>query len=138
MPASHRYLINNAAGDLLAVASAALEAEIAASRGDAKASVAAWRRAAQREARLDYDEPPPWYEPVAERLGAALLRAGRAAEAEQVFRDCLATRPRDGRVLYGLWQSLLAQQREGDAALVEQRYRTAWQDADAELRLEDL
>jgi tetratricopeptide (TPR) repeat protein len=138
LPGESRYLINNAAGDFAAVAAACLEAEIATSRGDLKAAVAAWRRAAAKGARLAYDEPPPWYEPLGERLGGALLRAGRAREAEQEFRRALDERPRDGRLLYGLWQSVVAQQRAGDAELLARQFGAVWPEGGAELRLEDL
>ena len=71
-------------------------------------------------------------------VGAALLRAGAHAEAEQEFRDALATRPRDGRLLFGLWQTLLAQGRGSEAVLVEQQFTRAWADATTPLTLEDL
>lgn len=138
LPADARYLINNAASDFLALASEALAAEIAASRGDESASIAAWRRAALCEAGLAYDEPPPWYEPVAERLGGALLRSGHPQEAEREFRRALAQRPRDGRLLFGLWQSLLAQERAGDAALVERQFTAVWPQTGAALEIRDL
>ena len=53
---------------------------------------------------MQYDEPPAWFYPVRQSLGAALLRNGQATEAEAVS-DTLAMRPRDGRLLFGLWQS---------------------------------
>ena len=40
---------------------------------------------------LNYDEPPDWYYPVRESLGAALLDAGNPVEAEKIFRDDLAS-----------------------------------------------
>lgn len=48
----------------------------------------------------------------------------------------LAQHPRDGRLLFGLWQSLLAQQRADEAGLVEQQFRTAWKDATVQLQAE--
>lgn len=47
-----------------------------------------------------------------ETLGAALLANGKAAEAEQVFRDDLKYNPRNGRSLFGLWKALEAQGEE--------------------------
>lgn len=138
VPAEDRFLINNTAADFLAVAAAALDAELAAARGDVDASIALWARATAQQAKLQYDEPPPWYEPIAQRQGFALLRAGRQAEAEAIFRDALAKRPRDGRLLFGLAQSLRAQAREGDARLVERRLETAWHPAARILRVGDL
>jgi tetratricopeptide (TPR) repeat protein len=133
-----QYLINNKAADVLTLCAATLEAQIAGARGDATAAVAAWRLAVAIEATLQYDEPPPWIYAVRQSLGAAQLRAGQAAAAEQTFREALATRPREGRLLYGLWQSLLAQNRASEAQLVEGEFRRAWQQATVSLTLADL
>jgi len=137
-PAEFRYLINNTAADFLSLAAMVLDARLAWAGGERDQSVQLWRRAVEREAAIQYDEPPAWYYPVRESLGAALLRSGRSREAEIVFREALAKAPRDGRLLFGLWQSLLAQTRHGEAALVETRFREAWKDAETVLRIEDL
>lgn len=138
VPESDRFLINNAASDFLGVAAAVLDAEIAAAAGETERAIGLWRTAAERQARLQYDEPPPWYEPIAGRHAAALLRAGRANEAEQAFRAALDVKPRDGRLLFGLWQSLRAQGREADAALVERHFLAAWDPSAEALRVDDL
>jgi tetratricopeptide (TPR) repeat protein len=130
------YLINNKAGDVMTLAAATLDAELARARGDGTAAIAAWRRAVVAEGALQYDEPPAWFYTVRQSLGAALLRAGQATEAEQVFREALATRPRDARLLFGLWQTLLAQQRASEAVLVENQYKEAWREAATALTLD--
>jgi tetratricopeptide (TPR) repeat protein len=137
-PAEARYMITNNAGDLLAVANATIEARMAWARGEKDASIKLWQRATELEAALRYDEPPPWFYPIRESLGAALLRNGQAVEAEGVFRKALEKRPRDGRLLFGLWQSLKAQNRASEAQLVEQEFRAAWKNATTQLRIEDL
>ena len=91
---------------------AVLDARIAEARGDRKAAIASWRAVAAEDA-LAYDEPPAWYYPMRESLGAALLADGQAAEAEKVFREDLASHPRNGRSLYGLPQTLKAQKQGG-------------------------
>ena len=138
VPPELLYLINNKAGDLLALAAATLDAQLAASRGEHPAAIDAWRRAVTLEAALAYDEPPAWFYTTRQSLGAALLKAGDAGEAERVFREALATRPRDGRLLYGLWQTLLAQQRADEAVLVQQEFGRAWVGATARLTLDEL
>jgi tetratricopeptide (TPR) repeat protein len=138
VPPEAQYLINNKAGDLLALAAATLEAQVAAARGDDAASIGAWRRAVALEAALQYDEPPAWFYTIRQSLGAALLRAGDEPQAETVFREALATRPRDGRLLYGLWQTLLAQGRASEAQLVQQQFARAWRGATMPLTLADL
>jgi tetratricopeptide (TPR) repeat protein len=138
VPAEDRFLINNTATDFLAVADAVLDAEIAAARGEIDHAIGLWSRAAERQGKLQYDEPPPWYEPVAQRQGFALLHAGRHAEAEAIFREALEGRPRDGRLLFGLAESLHAQGREADASLVERRLAAAWDPSARTLRIGDL
>jgi tetratricopeptide (TPR) repeat protein len=138
LPAEEMYLINNKASDVLALAAATLDAQLAWSRGDKAESVEQWRRAVEAEAAIQYDEPPAWFYPVKQSLGGALLRNGQAKEAEVVFREAIAKHPRDGRLLFGLWQSLLAQKRDGEAALVERQFDAAWKGATAKLTIEDL
>jgi len=138
VPENDRFLINNTASDFLAVAGAVLEAEVLTARGETEQALASWRHAADRQAALQYDEPPPWYEPVAQRQAFALLRARRSAEAEVVFRNALASKPRDGRLLFGLAQSLREQGRSDDAELVERQLEAAWDAAAAVLRVGDL
>lgn len=59
-----------------------------------------------------YNEPPDWYFPVRHYLGAALLDAGRAAEAETVYWQDLERNPDNGYAWLGLQQ---AQAEQGKA-----------------------
>jgi cytochrome c-type biogenesis protein CcmH/NrfG len=59
-------------------------------------------------------------------LGRALRQAGRAQEAELVYREALRRDPENGWALFGLRRSLQAQGREADARAVEVRFRAAW------------
>jgi tetratricopeptide (TPR) repeat protein len=138
LPAEAMYLTNNKASDVLALAAATLDAQLAWARSDKAESIKLWRRAVEAEAAIQYDEPPAWFYPVRESLAAALLRNGQPKEAEVVFREAIAKHPRDGRLLFGLWQSLLAQKRDSDAALVERQFDAAWKGATAKLAIEDL
>jgi Tfp pilus assembly protein PilF len=122
----------------LALAAATLDAQLASARGENEKSIQKWRRAVKLESRIQYDEPPAWFYPVRQSLAAALLRNGRAKEAEAVFRGAIQKGPRDGRLLFGLWQSLMAQKRDNEAALVEQQFNAAWKDATVKLCIEDL
>ena len=85
-----------------------------------------WRQAVAVEDRLVYDEPPDWYYPVRESLGAALVRAGRAAEGEQVFREALSRSPRNGFVLFGLMESLKAQNKTEGLPEVQREFDQVW------------
>jgi hypothetical protein len=132
------YLINNKASDVLALAAATLEAQLAWARGEKDESIRQWRRAVELEAAVQFDEPPAWFYPVRQSLAAALLRNGQAKEAESVFREAIAKQPRDGRLLFGLWQSLVAQKRDSEAAVVERQFEAAWQGGTAKLAIGDL
>jgi tetratricopeptide (TPR) repeat protein len=137
VPADAAFNINATRG-VLDVADAVLEGRIASARGDVEAALAAFRKGVAAEETLTYDEPPAWYYPVRESLGGELLRRGRAAEAEAVFREDLRRNPRNGRSLFGLWKSLEAQGRAADAATVRGEFEQAWKAADVTLRVEDL
>jgi tetratricopeptide (TPR) repeat protein len=94
----------------------------------------AFKEAAVRQQdELQYEEPPPWYYPVRQSLGAVLLQAGRAEEAEAVYREDLKRNPENGWSLYGLLRSLQAQKKKEEAAEAEQRFRKAWARADVKL-----
>jgi hypothetical protein len=71
--------------------------------GDQAAALAAYARAFELE-RAGYIGDPrhQWFAPIDEAYGAALLRAGRAAEAETLFRDELVRFPHDPWLLFGL------------------------------------
>jgi tetratricopeptide (TPR) repeat protein len=128
----------NTAAALLAVAAHVLDARILEAKGDRKAAIASWVKAVAAEDALAYDEPPAWYYPVRESLGAALLLDGQPREAEIVFRADLEINPRNGRSLYGLAEALEAQKKAADAAWARARFEAAWKDADTKVRLEEM
>jgi tetratricopeptide (TPR) repeat protein len=127
----------NKASDVLAVASHVLNARMAAAKGNNSDAIEHWRKAIQAQDQLNYDEPADWYYPVRESLGATHLASGNAKDAEQIFRDDLQRNPRNPRSLFGLMESLKAQQRTEDAAWVERQFKTAWKTADTKLDIKD-
>ena len=127
----------NPASAVLEVAAHVMEATAARSRGNHAGAIAHWRRAVAAQDALAYDEPAPWYGSVRESLGAELLSAGQAPEAEKVFREDLARNPNSGRSLFGVWKSLEAQH-SSEAGKAKEEYETAWKGADAPLTLADL
>jgi hypothetical protein len=114
-----------------------LASELLAARLDSDA-VAHYRRAVELQDALDYDEPPAWYYPVRESLGAALLRAGKASEAETVFREGVRRSPKNGRMLFGLMEALKAQGKTEQAGWVRKEFEAAWAKADTPIKLADL
>ncbi len=103
------------------------------SAGRTDEAVAQLRKAIAGEDELTYAEPPEWYMPIRQRLGAVLLNAGQPARAEKVFREDLMHRPENGWSLHGLAQSLRAQKKTRDASAVEARFKKAWARADVEV-----
>lgn len=97
-------------------------------------AIARWEKAVALADTLAYSEPADWFTPVRHHLGAALLDAGRARDAEAVYRADLERNPDNGWALFGLWQALAAQQQRGAAEAAERRFRGAWKRADVELR----
>jgi len=126
------------ANTVLALATTVLDARIAWARGVQADAVKLWTEAVSRADKLPYDEPPVFFYPVRESLGAALLMSGRAEEAERVFRDDLVKHPRNARSLFGLHESLIKQGRQEDAVCVKRAYQDAWKDADSPMAIEAL
>jgi tetratricopeptide (TPR) repeat protein len=117
----------------LSIAVHALSGEIATRRGDLDGGINHFREAAKIEDGGLYVEPPKWYYPIRHSLGAALLKAGRNAEAEKVYREDLRRFPENGWSLFGLAQALRAQGKDTEAAAAEAHFRQAWPDTDVTL-----
>jgi tetratricopeptide (TPR) repeat protein len=122
---------NNSAAALLSVASHLTAGEVAFHEGRTEAGLDELRQAVRAEDQLRYDEPPDWLLPARHALGAALLRAGRAADAEAVYRDDLSHLPDNGWSLWGLGRAL--EQQRKDASTLRARFREIWRDGDVEL-----
>lgn len=123
----------NSVVDILNIAEAVLTAEIAVGHKDYEAAVRQLQRAVQLEDGLNYTEPKDWYLPARQVLGAVLLEAGKAVEAEQAFREDLRDHPQSGWSLFGLEQSLRAQGKTDEAESALQSFRQVWSDADVTL-----
>ena len=121
---------NNQAHVLLSIASKVLDGEIAAKKGNYDRSISLLRHAAKIEDTIKYDEPPDWIQPVRHSLGAVLLKAGRAEEAEKVYREDLARFPGNGWSLYGLSTAVASQGRSDEAATIKAQLEKEWIDAD--------
>jgi tetratricopeptide (TPR) repeat protein len=137
LPAESRYG-NSPARDVLSVGLAIVDARIAERKGDLGKAVSDLGVAVATQDRLAYNEPADWHYPVRESLGAALLKAGRAAEAEAEFRADLRKNPRSGRSLFGLVQALQAQGKADEAMLVRQEFEDAWRTAEIEPNLDTM
>ncbi|MBI4520071.1 MAG: hypothetical protein HY701_04500, partial [Gemmatimonadetes bacterium] len=116
----------NAPADLLAIADEVVSGEIAAARQDWNSAIRLLRSAVQKENALTYDEPPTWSIPARHNLGAVLLAAGRAADAERVYREDLEIYRENGWSLFGLAQALAAQNKTAEANAARQQLAAAW------------
>jgi tetratricopeptide (TPR) repeat protein len=126
--------VEEPARSVLEIASHSLMGELDLRAGRDEPAIAHLREALRLEDELIYMEPPFWHSPVRHMLGAALLEAGRAAEAEALYREDLERFPENGWALQGLTLSLQAQGREEDAREVERRFAAAWSNADVTIR----
>jgi tetratricopeptide (TPR) repeat protein len=88
--------------------------------------ISAFREAVAIEDRLAYMEPPFWYYPVRQSLGAALLAAGEADEARMMFEASLKAAPNNGWALFGLEAVHRAKGDPEGAAAIERRLAKVW------------
>ncbi|HEX8897461.1 MAG TPA: hypothetical protein VF751_02090, partial [Chthoniobacterales bacterium] len=125
---------NNTAGHILSLAGHMLEGEILVAEKNVDAGIAELQTAVKEEDALKYDEPPAWMIPVRHSLGAVLMKTGRYADAEQVYRDDLARLPDNGWSLYGLADSLRMQKKnEDEVAAVNAKFTKTWAKADVKI-----
>ncbi len=105
---------------MVTIAEASLRGRIAWSEGDYEGAVGHFERAATAQDGLPYTEPPYWYYPVRQTLGAIYLDAGQLEEAEQAFRRALINVPGNGWALFGLGQTY---ERMGKTAVADRIFR---------------
>ncbi len=130
--------VNNKAKDIMKIAESVLGAKVALARHDTDGAIAQLQQAVAVQDTLKYGEPPDWFFPVRESLGAALLLKGDTSAAEKTFRDDLDRNPRNPRSLYGLQQALKKQGRDYDASFVEKQLNSSWKGGANTLKVEDL
>ena len=121
------------ARDLLGIAKSLLRGEMAYRSGDAANAVLAFEEAVALQDALPYTEPPFWYYPTRQSLGAALMASNRLAEAQAVFEEDLEQYPMNGWSMYGLAEALRRQGDETGAEQMTGRFKTVWQFADVSL-----
>ena len=128
----------NSSSDILSIAIDVLSAAIADVRKDRSSQMTFLRNAVLVQDNLLYIEPPDWYFPVRQALGAALYAAGRYQDAVAMFREDLNHNQRNPRDLYGLYESLSASGSATDAAWVKSQFDAAWRNADLTISMQDL
>ena len=131
----NRYL---PAPTILAIADNVLAGRLAMKAGDYDAAVAAFRAAAEAQDTLPYMEPPFWYYPVRQSLGAALLRANRPQEAATAFRAALNKSPNNGWALFGLAEAYAAAGDDAGANAARALFDRTWLGGDARPEIDRL
>jgi tetratricopeptide (TPR) repeat protein len=124
--------------DNLKIAAAILGSRIAESRRQIPQSIELMRMAVKLQDEAPYGEPPPWFYPVRESLGALLLRHGSPADSVAAFTEGLRLSPNDPRALVGLAAALAAQGKKADAAAIRARFEAVRQYSDVPLTVKDL
>lgn len=123
---------------LIGLAADVLAGRIAMAEGRFAEASAIFGRAAAAEDGLPYTEPPFWYYPVRQSLGAALLLEGRIDEAEATFRGILRALPRNGWALFGMAEAARRRNDPVAEAAAERLVAEAWIGDRSLLRLDRL
>lgn len=110
-----------------------LAGEIDAAQEKFDSAIAHLERAVRLEDTLLNTKLSAWHHPPRLTLGAILLEAGHALEAEAVYWEDLRHHRNNGWALQGLLQALHAQEKVAQSELIEARFKKAWMRADVEL-----
>jgi tetratricopeptide (TPR) repeat protein len=121
------------ASHVLNLANHALQGEIEEAQGNLDAAIDHYNVAIQLQDTLNYTEPPDWSQSMRLYLGAVLLDAGRAEEAEEVYRKDLIWNQQNGWTTFGLFKALEAQGKTQEAIVVERQFRSFFRNADVEI-----
>jgi tetratricopeptide (TPR) repeat protein len=124
---------NNAAKPLYEIGQLKAEARVSSAEGKRDEAIRLLTEAVGLEDKLAYNEPNDMIFPTRHLLGAEMLAAGKAVEAEAVYREDLKRHPNNGWAFLGLSQALAAQKRDADAADARKSFQGAWQKADVQL-----
>jgi tetratricopeptide (TPR) repeat protein len=125
---------NNTAAAVISLTTHMLEGEILVAEKNLDAGIAELQTAMKEQDALKYDEPPAWMIPIRHSLGAVLMKAGKFAEAEQVYRDDLVRLPDNGWSLFGLAESLRSQNKnEDEVAALNAKFQKTWAKADTKI-----
>ena len=129
---------SNSAHTIFAIASLFLDAALQYNQGNIQQAIEQIQQAVVIQDNLYYNEPPDWFFPIRETLAALLYKNQQYADAARIFSEDLNRHPRNGKALFGLWQSIKMLQQNTDALWVEREYETAWNNADAPLTMENI
>ena len=104
------------AHDVLKLARTSIAARVAQAQGDTATAIARFTEAAALQDALPYTEPPFWYYPVRQSLGAALLQAGRLARGGGAVPPRAQARAQQRLVLFRAGRALQGARRDRGGA----------------------
>jgi tetratricopeptide (TPR) repeat protein len=114
------------AQEVLQLARQVVQARIAQANQDLAGAIEHFEASVALEDALAYSEPPFWYYPTRQSLGAALLLAGDLDQAENVLRASLVRAPNNGWALFGLMRVYQQRGDEASARAAKQLLDKAW------------
>jgi tetratricopeptide (TPR) repeat protein len=120
---------------VLQLAQSVANGRIAQAEKDVAGAVEHFEAAVAQEEALAYSEPPFWYYPTRQSLGAAYVAAGELEKAEDAFRTSLARTPNNGWALYGLLQVYERRGDRGNARAARKLLANAWMGEESALDL---
>ncbi|MHA7651680.1 hypothetical protein ACX9NE_22190 [Mycobacterium sp. ML4] len=138
-----RKLFNNTSRDILEVAAAMLDGEIAYREGSFEEAFRHLRRAVELDDTLPYDEPWGWMQPTRHAYGALLLEQNHVEEAAAVYAADLGLDPTLARCcqhpgnvwsLHGYHECLQRLGRKTEAVIIGQQLALAAARADVPIR----
>ncbi len=98
-------------------------------------AIARFSNAAEMQKRIPYSEPPFWYYPVSQSLGAAYYAAGQYESARVAFRAALFEAPNNALALHGLAQTERKLGHLLEAQAAQQAFDSVWVGDDAWLTM---
>ena len=96
-------------------------------------SISEMKQPVKAEDALQYEEPPSWIQPTRHVLGAALLKLGRYADAEAVYRQDIQMLRPNGWSLHGLGKALEGQRKVLKARLAMGKFHEGCKYADIQI-----
>ena len=112
--------------DIVHTARLVAAGKLAEAKGELPSAITLFTQAVAAQDALPYTEPPYWYYPVRQSLGAALLKAGKLDEAEAAFRASFAKTPSNGWALRGLVEVYEKRGDKAAAAATRKRFAATW------------
>jgi tetratricopeptide (TPR) repeat protein len=108
------------------IAAHVVRARVSQNGKDLDGAIRELQAAVEIQDTLPYMEPPYWYYPVRQTLGATLLLKGDAQGARDAFRDSLSKTPNNAWSLYGLKTTFEKQGMAAEAREAEKYLSRAW------------